>query len=433
MTEDHEEYTTTKYVVKAKFEVDGVVEKPDVVGAIFGQTEGLLGDELDLRELQKTGRIGRIIVNINTQSGKSSGVVIIPSSIDKVETAVLASSMETIDRVGPCTARFWIDRIEDVRELKRKKITKRASEILREWEEKIAPESKEITDMVMDTIKGGEIGKYGSEELPAGPAIEESDTVIVVEGRADVQNLLRYGFKNVVAVEGTRVPQSIIDLSRKKTIIAFLDGDRGGDLILKELMQVADVDYVTRAPVGKDVEELTRKEIVKALRNKVPGEQATVVADKNQHVAQDKAKEPRVTEPKVTEPKVTEPKVTEPKVTEPKVTEPKETEPKETKEKKEKSPGHSGQLKKYVESVNGTLKAMVLNDKLELVKEIPVGEITEAISSLDKIHAIVFDGVITQRLIDLASEKGAGLLIGARRGNIAKQPVNMSVKTFKDI
>jgi DNA primase len=403
MTEDHEEYTTTKYVVKSKFEVDGVVEKPDVVGAIFGQTEGLLGDELDLRELQKTGRIGRIIVNINTQGGKSSGVVIIPSSIDKVETAVLASSLETIDRVGPCTARFWIDKIEDVRELKRKKITKRASEILREWEEKIAPESKEITDMVMDTIKGGEIGKYGSEELPAGPGIEESDTIIVVEGRADVQNLLRYGFKNVVAVEGTRVPQSIIDLSRKKTVIAFLDGDRGGDLILKELMQVADLDYVTRAPAGKDVEELTRKEIVKALRNKVPAEQATVVTDKTQHIAQEKAKENRTTEPKV------------------------------SKEKKEKVVSRSEQFAKYVESVDGTLKAIVLNDKFEPVKEIPVGEITDAISSLDNIHAIIFDGVITQRLIDLASEKGVGVLIGARRGNIAKQPVNMSIKTFKDI
>jgi DNA primase len=400
MAEDHEEYTTTKYVVSAKFEVDGVVEKPDVVGAVFGQTEGLLGDELDLRELQKTGRIGRIIVNINTQGGKSSGVIIIPSSIDKVETAVLASSLETIDRVGPCTARFWIDKIEDVRELKRKKITNRASEILRQWEEKIAPETKEITELVMDNVKGGEISKYGPEELPAGPGIEESDTIIVVEGRADVQNLLRYGFKNLIAVEGTRVPQSIIDLSRKKTVIAFLDGDRGGDLILKELLQVADVDFVTRAPVGKDVEELTRKEIIKALRNKVPAEQATIVTEKGQHVAPGKTKELR---------------------------------PTEIKEKKEKSPSRSDPVAKYVGSVDGTLKAVLLDDKYEPIKETPVGEITDAISSLEGVHAIVFDGVITQRLVDLASEKGISLVVGARRGNITKQPVNMTVKTFKEV
>nr|MDO8134350.1 DNA primase DnaG [Candidatus Njordarchaeum guaymaensis] len=395
MSEAHDEYTTTKYVVRAKFEVDGVVEKPDVVGAVFGQTEGLLGDELDLRELQKTGRIGRIVVNVNTQGGKSSGVIIIPSSIDKIETAILASSLETIDRVGPCTARFWVERIEDVRELKRRRITKRASEILREWEEKIAPESKEIAELVVDAIKSGEIGKYGSEELPAGPGIADSDTVIVVEGRADVQNLLRYGFKNVVAVEGTKVPQSIIELSRKKTVIAFLDGDRGGDLILKELLQVADVDYVTRAPVGKDVEELTRKEIVKALRNKVPAEQASVVPEK----AQEKVKEPRSTD---------------------------------TKEKKERDPSSSDQVSKYVGSINGTLKAALLNNRFELVKETPVGELTDVIPSLEGIHAIVFDGVITQRLVDLAHEKGVGFLIGARRGSITKQPVNMLIKTFSD-
>ncbi|WXG45790.1 MAG: DNA primase DnaG [Candidatus Atabeyarchaeum deiterrae] len=396
MTEDHEEYTTTKYVIRAKFEVDGVVEKPDVVGAVFGQTEGLLGDELDLRELQKTGRIGRIVVNVSAQGGKSSGVIIIPSSIDKVETAILASSLETIDRVGPCSARFWVDRVEDVRELKRRRITKRASEILREWEDKTAPESKEITELVMDSIRSGDITKYGSEELPAGPSIDDSDTIIVLEGRADVQNLLRYGFKNVIAVEGTKVPQTIIDLSRKKTVIAFLDGDRGGDLILKELMQVADIDYVTRAPVGKDTEELTRKEIVKALRNKVPAEQATAVVEKTQ----EKNKDTRSTE---------------------------------VREKKEKGSNHPGQLSKYVQSIDGTLKAITLNDKLELVQETSVGELTDVIPTLEGIRAIVFDGVITQRLVDLASEKGIEYLIGARRGNITKQPVNMLIKTFKEV
>jgi DNA primase len=395
MGEAHDEYTTTKYVVRAKFEVDGVVEKPDVVGAVFGQTEGLLGDELDLRELQKTGRIGRIVVNVNAQGGKSSGVIIIPSSIDKVETAILASSLETIDRVGPCTARFWVERIEDVREVKRRKITKRASEILREWEEKIAPESKEIAELVVDAIKSGEIGKFGSEELPAGPGIDESDTIIVVEGRADVQNLLKHGFRNVVAVEGTKVPQSIVELSRKKTVIAFLDGDRGGDLILKELFQVADVDYVARAPVGKDVEELTRKEIVKALRNKVPAEQASVASEK----AQDRGREPRSTE---------------------------------TREKREKNHNSSDQVSKYVVSINGTLRAALLNGKFELLKETPVGELTDVIPTLEGIHAIVFDGVITQRLVDLANDKGVGLLIGARRGNITKQPVSMLIKTFSD-
>ena len=51
---------TTKYLIKAHIKADGIIEKSDVVGAIFGQTEGLLGDELDLRELQRSARVGRI-------------------------------------------------------------------------------------------------------------------------------------------------------------------------------------------------------------------------------------------------------------------------------------------------------------------------------------------------------------------------------------
>ena len=52
--------TSSKYVIKASIRANGVVNKSDVVGAVFGQTEGLLGDELDLRDLQKSGRMGRV-------------------------------------------------------------------------------------------------------------------------------------------------------------------------------------------------------------------------------------------------------------------------------------------------------------------------------------------------------------------------------------
>ena len=86
-----------KYVIHARFEASGIVEKPDVIGAIFGQTEGLLGDELDLRELQRTGRIGRIDVILRTRNGRSEGDIIVPSSLDMSETAIIASALETID------------------------------------------------------------------------------------------------------------------------------------------------------------------------------------------------------------------------------------------------------------------------------------------------------------------------------------------------
>jgi DNA primase len=122
--------STTKYLIRANIVAEGIVEKPDVVGAIFGQTEGLLGNELDLRDMQKSGRIGRIEVEIGQNKGKSEGEITIPSSLDQVETVILASALETIDRVGPCRATIKITKVEDVRLAKKKKIVERAKVLL---------------------------------------------------------------------------------------------------------------------------------------------------------------------------------------------------------------------------------------------------------------------------------------------------------------
>jgi len=67
---------TTKYLIHIHLEAEGVVEKPDVVGAIFGQTEGLLGDDLDLRDLQRTGRLGRIDVQVTSKKERQKGTSI---------------------------------------------------------------------------------------------------------------------------------------------------------------------------------------------------------------------------------------------------------------------------------------------------------------------------------------------------------------------
>ncbi|MEN3035836.1 MAG: DNA primase DnaG, partial [Candidatus Methanosuratincola petrocarbonis] len=265
--------TTAKYTIYANIEIDGVVDKPDVIGAIFGQTEGLLGEDLDLRELQKSGRIGRIQVDMESKSGKSFGEVVIPSSLDRVETAIIAAAIETIDKVGPCAARVEIKKIEDVREEKRRKIIDRARDILIHWETEGAFEIKELSEEIMKSVRVHAIGKYGPDNLPCGPDVDKSDTVIVTEGRADVVNMLRHGYKNVIGMDGASVPDTIKELSKKKTIIAFVDGDRGGELILRELFQVADIDYVARAPPGKEVEDLTGKELAKYLRAKIPAEQ----------------------------------------------------------------------------------------------------------------------------------------------------------------
>ena len=263
----------TKYMVKAKINADGIVDKPDVVGAIFGQTEGLLGDDLDLRDLQKSGRIGRIEVDIVSKGGKSEGIVYMSSSLDQVETVILAAALETIDRVGPCKAGIKVLGIEDVRITKREKIVERAKELLSSLVEQSKGTSADLTQNIRQSIQVEEITTYGKERCPAGPNVKNSEAIIIVEGRSDVLNLLRAGIKNAIAVEGTNVPKTVQDLSRERVTTAFVDGDRGGELILRELFQTSEIDYVARAPRAHEVEELSAKQLVKCLRNKVPGDQ----------------------------------------------------------------------------------------------------------------------------------------------------------------
>lgn len=407
--------STTKYIIHGKVEVEGIVEKPDVVGAIFGQTEGLLGEELDLRELQKTGRIGRIQVTIESEGGKSTGTIEIPSSLNRVETSILASALETVDRVGPCTAKIILENIEDVREVKRRQIIMRAANILKHWEEDVIPESQEITNEVMQSIKVGDITKFGSENLPAGPDIEGTDDIIIVEGRADILNLLRCGIGNTIAVEGTNIPQTIIEISKNKECTVFLDGDRGGDLILKELLQVADIKYISRAPPGKEVEDLTKKEIIRNLKSKMPVDKYLKENDKK------KQKDKKSKKPKKPQQHVPQP------------------------QQKMKAPHDKPQKGKQlvdipiplIESIGklqNTLQADLYDSDYNLIETISVRELADKLSNFeDKIAALVFDGVITQRLIDIAVDKNVNYIIGARKSSLNKIPINLNILTFDQV
>jgi len=393
---------TTKYVIYADIHTDGVVEKPDVVGAIFGQTEGLLGDDLDLRELQKTGRIGRIEVNISSKSGKSDGFVLISSSLDKIETSILAASLETIDRVGPCMANLSVTKIEDVRASKRRQIVDQAKNILLNKFDESLPESQELTESVKQAVRVDELVSYGKEKLPSGPNVQDSDAILIVEGRADVLTLLRCGIKNAIAVEGTNVPKAVIELSKKKTVTTFLDGDRGGELILKELLQTADVDYVAYAPEGKSVEDLSQKEIVKALRNKLPIEQ--VLEQKNKKKPSQNTRNKPEPAPRVAPVEPSEPSPIE------------------------KS------FRNYVEALNGTMNAVLLDAEGKVLKEVAVRNLASALKeSNGLVKSVVFDGVITQRILDIAAEKELDYLIGVKIGNVVKRPLSVKVLTVEDI
>lgn len=272
--------TSIKYSIIAEFTAEGPFQKPDVIGALFGQTEGLLGSDMELRELQKEGKIGRIEVDLKTEDGKTKGEIIIPSALDKTETTIIAAALETIDKIGPTDAKISIREISDVRGSKRDYIMERAKALLA----RISNEGKDSTEMGSEIRESARVAKaieYGPEGLAAGPDIESSNEIIVVEGRADVVNLLKYGIKNVIGMQGTKFPKTITTLSEKKEITLFVDGDRGGKLIAQNVYDNAKIAFITSAPDGKEVEELTGKEVLQALRKKVPAKEFLGISSNN--------------------------------------------------------------------------------------------------------------------------------------------------------
>ncbi len=266
--------SAVKYNILAEFEVEGIVDKPDIIGAIFGQSEGLLGQEMDLKQLQQNGKIGRIEIDSKIVNGKTVGTIVIPSSMDMVQTSLLAAAIESVDKVGPCESKIKTTKIEDTRGLKRKEISTRAQELLQRFMTEEMPETKQMAESLMTSIQTAKMVEYGPERLAAGPDIDSSNEIIVVEGRADVVNLLKNGVTNAIAMEGSKVPRTIVELAKTKTIVAFVDGDRGGELNARHLQEVAKLDFVVRAPDGKEVEELAKKEIVMAMRKKMSMEDA---------------------------------------------------------------------------------------------------------------------------------------------------------------
>ncbi|WP_054845172.1 DNA primase DnaG [Sulfuracidifex tepidarius] len=398
-----------KYNIKLKFQVDGIVEKTDVIGAIFGQTENLFGDEFDLRELQDKGRLGRITVEIYPKGNRADGEVIIPSNLDRIETALIASMVESVEKVGPYNSKFELVEVEDIRAEKLKKIIDRAKDILTVWNKEKNLDIKEVLNEISSAVKVGEIIEFGPDRLPAGPDVEKDPTLIIVEGRADIINLLRYGYRNTVAVGGanSKIPDSLISLSKnKKVVIAFVDGDHGGDLILKELQSHnVKIDYVARAPVGREVEELTGKEIAKALSNMVPLQQylkrqemPVQLAESSQGVVQAVVQE---TEQKKTEVPIVIPP----------------------------------QILEEIKKLPGTLEGVMYGNNWEQIEKVQVRDIIPKLETAEdgKVLYIVFDGVITQRLLDLASEKNVKLIAGARIGGVNKRPKNVTLLTFSDL
>jgi len=395
---------SAKYIVHAHIQIDGVVDRPDIVGAIFGQTEGLLGADLELRELQRSGRIGRIEVESEVKSGKTEGTILIPSSLDKSETVIIAAALETIQRIGPCNAKVHIEKIEDVRVSKRNYVIQRAKELLKKLTEEVLPDSQEITEEVEHSVRMMGITEYGPDRLPAGPGISDAEEVIVVEGRADVLNLLKHGFKNVIALNGTSVPKTIVNLSKEKVITLFVDGDRGGDLIIKEVTGVAEIDYVVKAPDGKEVEELTKKELHKALRGRIAAEQAKLeikdVPKKSQMIRPVQQQRSYQNNRKYSQQRTPQQRRQPARQSRPSLQPTLNTDQK-------------AKIKQMLEDLIGTRGAYLLDEKLNILGKVPITELTSTIKSLGSgIFAVVFDGTVTKDIALISERAGVKFVIG---------------------
>ncbi len=388
----------------------------------------MLGEDLDLRELQRTGRIGRIQIVIRSEGGNSTGEIVIPVSLNKTATAILAASLETVDRVGPCTAKVILEKLEDIRGAKRRKVVSRAISILKGWEEDISPGTEEIRTAVTKGSKVA-VSKYGPDNLPAGPGLNDSSEVIIVEGRADVINLIKCGITNTVAVEGTHVPRSIVDLTKKrgKKVIAFLDGDRGGDLILRELMQVAKVHYIARAPEGKEVEDLTRKEVTMALQAQIPAEQALALV-KEKGAASTKKKRPtkQVTRTR----KEARPADDFGK---PEILEDRRVASRRRPVTRRIPVTVDEAYASRIQDIKESFKALLFGNDKKVIIECGVAELAKTLEQQEEVPTIVFDGVITQRLVDIAGTKKTQLMIGAAVADIENKPSNMQIVTFDDL
>lgn len=370
-----------KYHVKLSFDVDGLVERADIIGAIFGQTEGLLGPEMNLNELQRVSKIGRIEVNTHSTNNATTGDSLIPMSTDIDTCALISAAIESIDKVGPFDCKFKLDSIDDVRASKKEDIVKRAKEIKQKWSTKSVSEGD---TMLKDVHEGssGKITTYGPEKLHCGSGVFDASWIILVEGRADVINLLRAGYNNAIAIEGAKIDESVKELCDKKDkVVAFLDGDRAGGFILKELRSLVHIDVEHRAPEGVEVEELTPQQIDDILRS----------------TAEDMKAE--TTKPTLDDPG-------------------------------DKSIAEIAN--KVYPDLNETLEAVALDDEQKEIFKVPISEVVDKLSSQSGIKYLILDGIITQRLLDGAKQAGIECVIGHRVAKLASHD-GLTLKTFTEL
>lgn len=413
-----------KYHVKLKFEVDGLVEKADIIGAIFGQTEGLLGPEMNLNELQKVSKVGRIEVNVDTKSNIAKGDALIPMSTDISTAALIAAAIESIDKVGPFQARFGLVGIDDIRAIKKKVIVDRAKKIVQEWATKTISEGEEMLKDVYDASKPGKLTAFGKAQLACGTGVFDSDWIILVEGRADVINLLRAGFDNAIAIEGAKIDETVTKLTEGKKVIAFLDGDRAGDLILKELQGLVKIDKILRAPPGREVEECTPMEIAEILKETMP-----YVSTNGQ---QDSSLQPQQFESRQTQKRDRQEQVVQQQQQQAEEQQQTQTTANSNANQQGDAANILSAIRDVYPEINETLEAVILDSSMKTLLKIPVSDVVKKLNSTEGAKMLVLDGIVTQRLVEAADKAGIEYIVGHRMSEL-KKSTDVRVRTFSDM
>jgi DNA primase len=417
-----------KYHVKLKFEVDGLVEKADIIGAIFGQTEGLLGPEMNLNELQKVSKVGRIEVNVDSRSNMAKGDALIPMSTDISTAALIAAAIESIDKVGPFQAKFLLVGIDDIRAIKKRIIVDRAKKIVQEWATKTISEGEEMLKDVYDASKPGRLTAFGKAQLACGTGVFDSDWIILVEGRADVINLLRAGFDNSIAIEGAKIDETITKLTEGKRVVAFIDGDRAGDLILKELQGLVSIHKVLRAPAGREVEELTPLEITEILKEIISptttneGKQGTTIPRQVQ-IAEEQPEGPEFKLQRRGEKRENQDMIAE-------INHHISSSQKTI--NTEDTPEVLSAVQELYPQINETLEAVILDNSMRTILKLPVSDLIKKLNGTEGASILVLDGIITQRLVEAANKIGIEYIIGHRTGELRKTS-DIKVRTFRDM
>jgi DNA primase len=348
-----------------------------------------------MRELQKEGKIGRIEVSLERDGKRTIGEITIPTALDQSETTLIGAAIETIERIGPSDSQIEVEKIEDVRGSKRDYILERAKKLMQGIHG--SSDSRTFSNAIKDSTRTSQIQEYGDEKLPAGDL--SGNEIIVVEGRADVVNLLRAGVSNVVGMNGTKLPNEIKELGKGKEITLFVDGDRGGKLIIQNVTDNAGVKYIAIAPDGKEVEELTGKEILMNLRKKISVDEYFRRERKYsgsgrgyQNQSRDSREDNKESVPQ---------------------------------EKVELDEEKKQTLKDISQEIEGSGKAVLLDSDLKEIRTVSVRGLSLTLRKISqKPSVVVIDGAVTSSVVDAAEEVACQIIV-ARNFSATSDKIQM--------